>query len=92
MGLEKANLMSKNFQSTDVEEVRKAIYLSILRSLEKNQIPIITHEWVQVDEVEIGYYMQMKMLEVYYYAQLLQINAFDQPDVSSYKENLIRYI
>lgn len=92
LSLEKANLMSKNFQNTDVEEVRKAIYLSILRSLEKNQIPIITHEWVQIDEVEIGYYMQMKMLEVYYYAQLLQINAFDQPDVSSYKENLIRYI
>lgn len=90
--LEKAILMSKNFQNSDTEEIRKAIYLSILRSLEKNQIPIITNEWTQVDEVEIGYYMQMKMIEVYYYAQLLQINAFDQPDVSSYKENLIRYI
>ncbi|NBO22248.1 hypothetical protein EBU94_02750 [bacterium] len=90
--LEKANLMSKNFQNTETDEVRKAIYLSILRSLEKNQIPIITHEWNQIDEVEIGFYMQMKMLEVYYYSHLLQVNTFDQPDVSSYKENLIRYI
>jgi len=90
--LEKTNIMSKNFQNSDTEEIRKAIYLSILRSLEKNQIPIITSEWNQIDEVEIGNYMQMKMLEVYYYSQFLQINPFDQPDVASYKENLIRYI
>jgi glucose-6-phosphate isomerase len=90
--LEKTNVMSKNFQNSDTEELRKAIHLSILRSLENNQIPIITSEWNQIDEIEIGNYMQMKMLEVYYYSQFLNINAFDQPDVASYKENLIRYI
>lgn len=92
MMLEKTNIMSKNFQNSDTEEIRKAIYLSILRSLEKNQIPIVTSEWNHIDEIEIGNFMQMKMLETYYYSHFLQINPFDQPDISSYKENLIRYI
>lgn len=39
-----------------------------------------------ISEKELGAFFQWKMLEVMYLAQLFGVNAFDQPNVESYKE------
>lgn len=38
-----------------------------------------------INEYELGYFMQFKMLEMMYLANLLEVNAFDQPNVELYK-------
>jgi glucose-6-phosphate isomerase len=38
-----------------------------------------------INEYELGAYMQYKMMEILYLANLMQINAFDQPQVELYK-------
>lgn len=39
-----------------------------------------------LSEKSLGYYMQFKMMEVMFLAQLLGVNAFDQPAVELYKK------
>lgn len=92
LSVKETELLSKNFYHTDSDEINKAIHTSVLRELDKNQIPTITFEFKDLDEVEIGNYLQTKMLECYFLCKLNDVNPFDQPDVNSYKENLIRYI
>lgn len=38
-----------------------------------------------IDEASLGAFLQFKMLEVMYLGELLNVNAFDQPSVESYK-------
>lgn len=90
--VKEVEFLSKNFNSTETEEINKAIFTSVVKELEKNQIPSISIELHDAKETEIGNYMQFKMLEVYFLAKLLDINPFDQPEVNSYKEQLIKYI
>lgn len=90
--LKEVDLLSKNFNSSETEEVNKAIFSSVVKEFEKAQVPCISIELHDQKETEIGNYMQHKMLEVYFLAKLLDINPFDQPEVNSYKEQLIKYI
>ena len=90
--VKECDFLSKNFNSSETEEVNKAIFSSVIKEFEKNQIPTISIELHDFKENEIGNYMQFKMLEVYFLAKFLDINPFDQPEVNSYKEQLIRYI
>ena len=92
LSVKETDLLSKNFYHTESEEINKAILTSVVRELDKNLIPTITIELKSLDEVEIGNYMQNKMQECYFLCKLNDVNPFDQPDVNSYKENLIRYI
>ena len=84
--------MAKNFDQTDTEEIQRAIYTSVLRNLSRNNVPTISIEFSDDREKDIGEYLQFKMLEVYFLAKLMNVNPFDQPDVNSYKENLIKYL
>ncbi|OGL71584.1 hypothetical protein A3C17_02665 [Candidatus Uhrbacteria bacterium RIFCSPHIGHO2_02_FULL_53_13] len=48
------------------------------------------HPYVEVEleglsEKELGAYMQFRMIETMYLAQLMRVNAFDQPAVEAYK-------
>ena len=38
-----------------------------------------------IDEKSLGEFMQFKMIEMMYLGELLNVNAFDQPNVESYK-------
>ena len=90
--LKDAEYLAKNFDQTDTEEIQRAIYTSVLRNLSRNNVPTISIEFSDDREKDIGEYLQFKMLEVYFLAKLMNVNPFDQPDVNSYKENLIKYL
>lgn len=90
--LNSTNLLGKKYIGTDVNEINKAISLSIQRDLVSKEIPFITYELDHESEKEIGRYMQFKMHEVLYLGLFYKINPFNQPDVQSHKENFERYL
>jgi glucose-6-phosphate isomerase len=51
----------------------------------KAGLPFMTVTLDAVDEYALGEFLQFKMLEMMYLGQLLNVNAFDQPNVESYK-------
>ncbi len=51
----------------------------------KASLPFVEVTLDRVSEAELGAFFQWKMIEVMYLAKLLNINAFDQPNVESYK-------
>ncbi|EKD67151.1 MAG: hypothetical protein ACD_48C00575G0003, partial [uncultured bacterium] len=52
---------------------------------QKLKQPFLSIELEAVSEKELGYYLQFRMVEMMYLAQLMHVNAFDQPAVEGYK-------
>lgn len=90
--LKSSELLAKNFDNSDTEEIRRGIYNSVLKEFEKKEIPSVSIELEDLNEMEIGSFMQFKMNEVYFMARLFDVNPFDQPEVQSYKQELNKYI
>lgn len=52
----------------------------------KNDLPFCEIIFEELSLKEIGFFMQFKMFEIIYLAKLLNVNAFDQPNVENYKK------
>lgn len=90
--LKSSNLLAKNFDNSDSEEIRRGTYNSVVKEFEKKEIPVFSIELDSINEFEIGSYMQYKMNLVYFLARFYDVNPFDQPEVQSYKQELHKYI
>ncbi|MBI4117793.1 MAG: hypothetical protein HY453_01800 [Parcubacteria group bacterium] len=66
-------------------EIMTAIYEGVKKAYEKNHRPYLEYTLDGINEYELGAWMQAKMIETMYTAKLLNINAFDQPQVEDYK-------
>ncbi len=66
-------------------DIMSAVIGGVQASYSKNKLPYSTIELDEITEEKLGYYMQFRMIEMMYLAQLLNVNAFDQPAVESYK-------
>ncbi|MDZ7726473.1 MAG: hypothetical protein U5L75_02735 [Candidatus Campbellbacteria bacterium] len=73
-------------QGRTLEEVLEALIRGAESAYVKSGLPFLSCTLESVDEFEIGAFMQWKMLEVMYLGELLNVNAFDQPEVESYKK------
>jgi len=51
----------------------------------KNNLPFVEIEIPIIDQYTLGMYLQYQMLEMMYLAKLMNVNAFDQPNVEDYK-------
>jgi glucose-6-phosphate isomerase len=69
-----------------VSDIMTAIYEGVKISFQKNKIPFAEIQLSELSEYSLGMFMQFKMLEIMYLAQLFQVNAFDQPNVEEYKQ------
>ena len=67
-------------------EIMGAIYLGTKNSYVKAGLPFFEVLFDSVSEKSLGEYMQYKMIEIMYLAKLMDVNAFDQPSVESYKK------
>jgi glucose-6-phosphate isomerase len=67
-------------------EIMTAIYGGVKAAYQKNGLPFTEIVFGGLSPYAIGEYMQFKMCEMMYLAQLLHVNAFDQPAVEKYKE------
>ncbi len=76
----------ENIENKPIESIMTAIAIGTKKSLRKNNLPFVSMEFDGLNEKELGYYMQFKMIETMFLAELMNVNAFDQPAVESYKE------
>ncbi|MBI2473748.1 hypothetical protein HYV70_04305 [Candidatus Uhrbacteria bacterium] len=75
-----------DIQGSSLESVMKALYGGVKAAYEKKGRPYVQIDLEQADPYELGYYLQFRMIEIMYLAQLMNLNAFDQPAVELYKE------
>lgn len=66
-------------------EILKAILEGVKIAYQKAELPYMEVVLDDISERSIGEYLQFKMLEMMYLGQFLNVNAFDQPSVESYK-------
>ena len=75
----------EHLEKNSFDELMNAIVGGVIASYESIDRPILTIELDRIDERELGYYLQFRMMEMMYLADLLNVNAFDQPSVELYK-------
>lgn len=77
---------SKLYGRFTIQEVATAIYGGVIGAYNEKQLP---HRATILDEdlpYSLGLFMGMRMREVMYVAELMNLNAFDQPNVELYKD------
>lgn len=77
--------IGKQFSKFTAQEVTTAIYGGVVAAYHDKQLP---HRSTIFDDelaYELGLFMSMRMRETMYVAELLNLNAFDQPNVELYK-------
>ena len=63
-----------------------AIYGGVQEAYRSHSLPLVRIELDALNERELGACMGFQMATVMYLAQLMEVNAFDQPNVEAYKE------
>lgn len=79
-----SNLVS-GIAGKDFSKIGNAIYSGVLTAYETRTLPFVEIVLQDISEKTLGAYVQFKMIETMYLAQLLGVNAFDQPNVEEYK-------
>jgi len=69
-------------------EVIKAIYDGVKNTYKRDELPYISIELTEINEREIGAFMALNMAVIMYLAQLFDVDAFDQPAVELYKNEV----
>lgn len=72
-------------EGKSTKTIMKAIFKGTKQALVNNHIPFTEVILDQVDEHELGAYLQFKMIEMMYLGYLLNLNTFNQPNVEDYK-------
>jgi len=67
-------------------EIAHAIENGVVAAYDDRQLPYRKTDWRSACETEVGLFMGQKMLETMYLANLMNVNAFDQPNVELYKQ------
>ena len=75
-----------------MNEINRAIEMSVKKDLISRNIPFISYEFDELNEYEIGSYLQAKMIEAVFLGLFYKINPFTQPDVQSHKETIGNYL
>ncbi len=73
-------------------DVMRAIYGGVSVSYKNDKLPFVTISLDAITPRELGACMALHMSMVMYFARLLSVNAFDQPDVERYKEETRRIL
>jgi glucose-6-phosphate isomerase len=77
--------IAKEFKKFDVQEVATAIYGGVISAYQERSLPYRSTIFDEDLTYSLGLFMGMRMLETMYIANLLNLNAFDQPNVELYK-------
>jgi len=84
--------LDANIANKTAGEIMAAIYGGVKAAYEKAQLPFSEIIFQDVSEQSIGEYMQFKMIETMLLGRLMNVNAFDQPAVESYKIEMRRLL
>lgn len=77
--------VSKLYGKYNVEEIATAIYGGVMAAYQERSLPYRSTIFTEDLSYSLGLFMGMRMLETMYVAELMNLNAFDQPNVELYK-------
>ncbi len=67
-------------------QFNRAIFEGVKKAYLKKKLPFTETILPKLDEKNLGFLFQMKMMEIILLAKLMKVNAFDQPGVELYKK------
>lgn len=77
--------ISKDYGRFTVQEIATAIYGGVIGAYQEKQLSYRSTIFEDNRAYTLGLFMAMRMREVMYLANLMNLNAFDQPNVELYK-------
>jgi glucose-6-phosphate isomerase len=77
--------IAKAYSRFSVQEVTTALYGGVIGAYNEKKLPYKTTIFEDELAYDLGVFMGMRMREVMYIAELMNLNAFDQPNVELYK-------
>lgn len=83
--LPKSNKLAPALKGFSLQEVATAIYGGVIGAYQEQQLPYRATIFEEELAYSVGQFMAMRLREVMYTAHLLNLNAFDQPNVELYK-------
>ena len=78
--------IAKAYKKHSLQDVAAAIYGGVIGAYQEQCLPYRTTILSDDLPYSLGVFMCMRMLETMYAAELLEVDAFDQPSVELYKE------
>jgi len=78
--------LAKNFSKFNMQEIATGIYGGVIGAYQAKKLPYRSTIFDEDLPYSVGLFMGMRMMETMYVAELLGINAFDQPNVELYKD------
>jgi glucose-6-phosphate isomerase len=78
--------IAKAYGRFTVQEVTTALYGGVIGAYNEKKLPYKTTIFEDERAYDMGVFMGMRMREVMYVAELMNLNAFDQPNVELYKQ------
>lgn len=77
--------IAKQYGKFTAQEVATAIYGGVMAAYQERMLPYRSTIFTEDLAYSLGLFMGMRMLETMYVAELMNLNAFDQPNVELYK-------
>jgi glucose-6-phosphate isomerase len=74
-----------NISGKKLWQLNRVIFEGVKRAYLKKKLPFTETILSELDERNLGFLFQMKMIEIILLAKLMKVNAFDQPGVELYK-------
>lgn len=78
--------LAPDISGKDFTDIMGAILGGTKEAYKEHALPFLETVLPNIDEYSIGQFLQLKMIETMLLAKLWNINAFDQPEVESYKK------
>jgi glucose-6-phosphate isomerase len=78
--------VAKAYGRFTAQEVTTALYGGVIGAYNEKKLPYRTTIFEDNLAYSLGLFMAMRMREVMYVAKLMNLNAFDQPNVELYKQ------
>jgi len=90
--LKDLNQIFKNVENKKMWQLNKIIFEGVKRAYQKKRLPFSETIIEKLDEENLGFLFQMKMIEILFLAKLIGVNPFGQPAVELYKRETKRIL
>jgi len=84
--LPKKSSLAPALKGLSLQEVATALYGGVIAAYQDRQLPYRATVFEENLAYSVGQFMAMRLREVMYAAELLDLNAFNQPNVELYKQ------
>lgn len=85
MAVSKKTKLAPKLKGKSLNEIATALYGGVIAAYEERQLPYRATIFEEELPYSLGLFMGMRVREVMYLAKLLDVNAFNQPNVELYK-------